>query len=341
MENHEKYLFNSIIKNYDYKKNVINNDFFDYHEYKKYLLNKFEDYSFDDLKGYNTVNTDYGEIVKITDIQPIMFNLKDEAYRKQIKKNLKLIPGIGVVKESKLKSDGFNTIDDLINHEKYCDKACEILEDIDNLEVPNLVNLIKNNTYTKECKLNLINLACLFDKEDFKFMDIETLGLSNVPIILIGIAEIKNNSIISTQYLVKDLIQEPASLKAYMSHLDENSAHVTFNGKYFDVPYIKNRMKYYRMPTNKLEIPHFDLINYARYLWKDSLPNCKLQTIEKHIFGIERECDVIGAYIPDYYNTYLIKNNIGPLIPIIDHNRQDIISLASFLEKMYREVNGD
>ena len=59
------------------------------------------------------------------------------------------------------------------------------------------------------------------------------------------------------------------------------------------------------------------------------------------MFGLERQGDVPGQYIPDYYNTYLTEGNIGPLIPIIEHNKQDIISLASFLEKIYAEVNGD
>ena len=78
---------------------------------------------------------------------------------------------------------------------------------------------------------------------------------------------------------------------------------------------------------------------FAKNLWADNLPDCKLQTIEKEIFGIERIEDVPGQYIPDYYDTYLLENNIGPVVPIIEHNAQDVISLASFLQKMYEEVN--
>lgn len=341
MQNHEKYLFDSIINDDNLKENTFNNDFLDFLDYKKYLLNKYEYYSFDDITGCSLINTDYGEVIKITNTQPIQFDLKDKNYRKELKKNLKLIPGIGCNNEFKLKNKGFKSIDDLVNHEKYSNKAYEVLKDIDEMEVPNLISFVKNNTYTKKCKLDIINVASLFEKEHFKFMDIETLGLFNVPIILIGVAEIKNNNIISTQYLVKDLVQEPASLEAYLSHLDETSAHVTFNGKFFDVPYIRNRLQYYKISTNKLDIPHFDLLNYARVLWKDKLPNCKLQTIEKYVFGLERKGDVPGEYIPDYYNTYLLEDNIGPLVPIIDHNRQDIVSLASFFKKIYAEANGD
>ena len=88
-----------------------------------------------------------------------------------------------------------------------------------------------------------------------------------------------------------------------------------------------------------MRLPHVDLMLFARNLWKDQIPNFKLQTIEKELFGIERVDDVPGQYIPDYYKTYLSKNNIGPMIPIIEHNRQDIVSLASFLMKMYGDVN--
>ncbi len=160
-------------------------------------------------------------------------------------------------------------------------------------------------------------------------MDIETLGLSNVPVILIGVAEIKNNKITSSQYFLRDIYEEPAVLEAYLSHLDEDSVHVTFNGSMFDVPFIKNRCSYYRMNPH-LDLPHLDLLYFARNLWKDSLPNCQLQTIEKEIFGIERKDDVPCQYIPGYYQTYLTERNIGPIAPIIEHNRQDIVSLAGF-----------
>jgi len=169
-------------------------------------------------------------------------------------------------------------------------------------------------------------------------MDIETKGLSNVPIILIGVAEIKGSKIISSQYFLRDYTEEASIIEAYLTHLDEDSVHVTFNGKTFDVPFIKNRCRYNRIDGN-LDLPHLDLMYFAKSLWGDELPNCQLQTIEREMFGIKREGDVPGQYIPGYYDTYLERNNIGPVVPIIEHNCQDIISLASFLDKMYRDVN--
>ena len=56
----------------------------------------------------------------------------------------------------------------------------------------------------------------------------------------IHVAEIKGNHIICSQYFLRDYPEEEAVLAAYLSHLDEDSVHVTFNGKTFDVPFIKN-----------------------------------------------------------------------------------------------------
>ena len=37
--------------------------------------------------------------------------------------------------------------------------------------------------------------------------------------------------------------EEPALIEAYLSHIDEASVHVTYNGASFDIPFIKNRAR--------------------------------------------------------------------------------------------------
>jgi hypothetical protein len=32
--------------------------------------------------------------------------------------------------------------------------------------------------------------------------------------------------------------------------------------------------------------------------------------------------------VPEFYETYLTSGNPGPLVPIVTHNRQDLVSLA-------------
>lgn len=342
-EEHENYLFQSILKNSpssetfsfeEYKE--VSPAYFD--DLKQKLLEKYEDKKLTDIKGSKVISTDYGETLQIVQKEKIDFKLTENNFKNQMNQNLKLLPKIGIKTEQNLKKQGFNTIESLLNHDSHRQNAKIFLDNINEMSFLEVLDLLNNNKYGKECKDNLIKCVSIPGTENFKFMDIETLGLSNVPLILIGVAEIKGNYIVSSQYFLRDLDEELAVLKAYFSHLDEESIHVTFNGKTFDVPFIKNRLNYHRVNTN-FNLAHIDLMYYAKYLWANDLPNCQLQTIEKYKFGIERKDDVPGQYIPGYYNTYLSERNIGPMVPIIEHNRQDIVSLADFLMKMYNEVN--
>ena len=305
---------------------------------KQKLLIEYDGKKLTDIENAKVVSTNYGDTLKITTKERIDFEIEDNDFKNQINHNLKLLPKIGIKKEEALKSMGFKTIESLKNHDNYGDMASKFLERIDEMSFCEIMELLDNNKYSKKCRDNLLKCISLTDCENFKFMDIETKGLSNVPVILIGVSEIKGDKIISSQYFLRDYSEEEAVLDGYLSHLDDDSVHVTFNGKSFDVPFIRNRCIYNRIEAD-LDLPHLDLMYFAKNLWQDQLPNCRLQTIEKELFGIEREDDVPGQYIPGYYDTYLSENNIGPVVPIIEHNRQDIVSLASFLNRMYEDVN--
>nr|WP_303737668.1 ribonuclease H-like domain-containing protein [Methanobrevibacter millerae] len=340
---HENYILNSILKSSPSSEN------FSFEEYRKVspayyenlkeqLLLKYQDMKLTDIKGSKVISTPYGDTLEIVQKEKIDFKLAENNFKNQMNHNLKLLPKIGIKTEENLKKQGFDTIESLLHHDSHKDNAKSFLENMDDMSFMEIIDLLNQNRYGKSCRDNLIKCVSIPDYENFKFMDIETLGLSNVPIILIGVAEIKGNNIISSQYFLRDLDEEIAVLKGYFSHLDEDSVHVTFNGKTFDVPYIKNRLNYHRIDVD-FDLAHLDLMYFAKYIWRDELPNCQLQTIEKYKFGLERVDDVPGQYIPGYYNTYLSERNIGPMIPIIEHNRQDIVSLADFLMKMYEEVN--
>ncbi|WP_405292921.1 ribonuclease H-like domain-containing protein [Methanobrevibacter sp.] len=309
-----------------------------YNDLKEKLLIEYENKSLKDVMDCRISSCSFGEVLKITKKEKINFDIGDNNFKAQMNHNLKLLPKIGLKTEEKLKNNGYATIESLKGHDKYGDEASKFMKNLDEMSFCEIIDVLDSNRYSKKCRDNVLKSISLTDEENFKFMDIETKGLSNVPIILIGVAEIKGNQIVASQYFLRDYGEEANIIDAYLSHLDEDSVHVTFNGKTFDIPFIKNRCRYNRIDAN-LDLAHLDLMYFAKNLWGDILPNCQLQTIERELFGIEREGDVPGQYIPGYYDTYLEKNNIGPVVPIIEHNAQDIISLASFLEKMYRDVN--
>ncbi|RBQ22515.1 hypothetical protein ALNOE001_18890 [Candidatus Methanobinarius endosymbioticus] len=302
----------------------------------KYIyMDKYQDQKLEDLEGSEIIENESGETLKITKKEKIDFSLDKQDFEKNLLCDLKLLPKIGPATEKKLKEEGYEDINSLLNHEKYKEFAEMTIETIESGPHRDIFNLVRKNSNSKG---KMLKCAGELEYDSFKFMDIETLGLSNVPIILIGVAEMdkKGKSITSTQYLLRDKVEELAVIDGYLSHIDDNSTLVTYNGASFDVPFINNRCNYYQL-NNECQPFHYDLIYYARALWKDKLPNCKLSTIEKHIFNINRADNIPGSHIPGYYDTYLKEGNIGPLIPIIEHNRQDIVSLAQFLMRMYEK----
>ena len=309
-----------------------------YRDLKEKLMIEYENKSLKDVMDCKIASSSFGDVVKITKREKVDFNIENNNFKEQMNANLKLLPKIGLKTEENLKNKGYDTIESLKSHDKYGDLAEKFLKNLDEMTFCEIIDLLDSNRYSKKCRQNVLKSISLTDKENFKFMDIETKGLSNVPIILIGVAEIKGNVIEASQYFLRDYTEEANIIDAYLSHLDEDSVHVTFNGKTFDVPYIKNRCIYNRIDAD-LDLAHLDLMYFAKNLWGEKLPNCQLQTIERELFDIERIDDVPGQFIPGYYDTYLENDNVGPVVPIIEHNAQDIISLASFLDKMYRDVN--
>lgn len=165
-------------------------------------------------------------------------------------------------------------------------------------------------------------------------LDIETLGFRSVPIILIGLAYIRDNNVIVDQYLPRNTKEEPAILKAFVDRLIENDTIITFNGNRFDIPFIADRLSHHKIEGSLYDKTHYDALPMSRSAWKAKLPNCKLGTLEKHILGIERDDDVPSRSVPDFYRTYIRHNNVGPLIPIIDHNKQDLITLAKIYSRL-------
>ena len=309
-----------------------------YEDLKEKLLISYENKSLKDVFDCKVCSSSFGDVLRITKKEKIDFSIENNDFKHQMNCNLKLLPKIGIKTEENLKNRGYSTIESLKSHDKYGDVATRFLDRLDGMSYLEVVELLDDNRYSRKCRDNVIKSISMTDVENFKFMDIETMGLSNVPIILIGVAEVKGNDIVCSQYFLRNYTEESSIIEAYLTHLDEDSVHVTFNGKTFDVPFIKNRCIYNRIDAN-LDLAHLDLMYFAKNLWSDDLPNCKLQTIEREMFGLEREGDVPGQYIPGYYKSYLENDNIGPVVPIIEHNAQDVISLANFLDKMYRDVN--
>lgn len=306
-----------------------------YDDLKENLKKMYFGKDFSDFEGVGTISTDYGKALEIKNTYKIDFELKENDLNKKLLGNLQLIPGIGVKTEEKLKNNGIDNLIKLSEIDRYADKVDNILKIIEDNDFNNIYSYLKNYGDFKD--FNPMMCASRTDIENYKFMDIETMGLSNVPIILIGVASISNNKITVRQYLQREGLEEAAIIDGYLSNLDDDSVHVTYNGARFDVPYIKNRAEYFGMEYGSHL--NYDLLDYTRKMYKSFLKNCKLPTVESYICGFERFNDVPGQYIPAYYKDYVFSKNIGPLVPIVRHNRLDVKSLADFFLRIYNDIN--
>jgi len=303
-------------------------------ELKRRLLEKYKGMLLEEAVRGERLKTEEGSCYHIKNQRKINIKMINSGEAKEkILSNLKLIYGIGGVTEYFLKKEGYKTIEDLKRHPRFGPEGTRFLE-IFNKNKSEVINCIER-WFPKSHPLMLC-ASGLWRKEDFIILDIETMGLFNRPIILLGVAQVSAARISINQYFLQNIKEEAAALRGFLSQITKNNVFLTFNGRTFDIPYIRERLAYYRMKGD-LENPHFDMLHFSRRAWREKLPNCRLTTLERYLFGIEREDDVPSALVPEFYETYLRSKNIGPLIPIIEHNQQDLITLANIFSRLHEE----
>lgn len=165
---------------------------------------------------------------------------------------------------------------------------------------------------------------------DHLFLDLETLGFVGRPLFLIGLLRGtagREGEII--QILARDYGEEEEGLRFFAEQFSARQfpTWVTFNGKSFDVPCMRLRCAYYRLP--KPQPPeHLDLLHVARRHFRGVFPDCRLQTLEHRLCGRMRPHDLGGAFVPDAYHRFVREGDPIWIEPILRHNRDDLVTLA-------------
>ena len=75
------------------------------------------------------------------------------------------------------------------------------------------------------------------------------------------------------------------------------------------------------------ELVHYDLLHHSRRRWKETLPNCKLQTLERFICGRRRTGDIPGEAIPAAYHQFVRSGDARGIKAILHHNALDLVTL--------------
>lgn len=175
--------------------------------------------------------------------------------------------------------------------------------------------------------------------EDVLFLDTETTGLSGgvgTVAFQIGLGYFTRVGFVVEQYLMHDYPQEPEMLRQLAARMQRFTVICTFNGKSFDIPLLRSRFVMNRMKDNCIPAVHADVLYPARRLWKLRLHQCTLGRLEDQLLGVEREDDLPGAMVPQAYFQYLKDRDFSQMEKVLEHNRQDIVSLAQLYFELCR-----
>ncbi|MBU0596074.1 ribonuclease H-like domain-containing protein [Candidatus Bipolaricaulota bacterium] len=260
-----------------------------------------------------------------------------EAAFSTLRSELRLLHGIGTQHSRQLKQEGYTSLDALLDHPRWRDASSSLLERWGNPPDPARIYETLTRWLPSSSSL-FLNLLCLFAPEDLVFFDLETLGLSGSPVFLGAIGRFENDGFVVRQFLAPTPAEEVAVLERMNAELAAAHALLSFNGKSFDANVLRERCAYYEVPLPEVDV-HVDLLHQARNALRDRVENCQLGTIEREILGIEREADLPSEQVPLYYTLYLETGSASVLLPIINHNRQDLISLAHLVQHLLERAN--
>ena len=172
--------------------------------------------------------------------------------------------------------------------------------------------------------------------EHVRFLDVETTGLGTAVTFLIGTLVWQEGGLVCRQFLARTYAEEASILERFAEEARRTTLFVTFNGKTFDVPSLRARAA-----ATGVALPeppcHLDLLHEARRRFKDRLPDCRLQTLERYVCGRHRSDDIPGSDIGRAYHDFVRTGDARELALIVQHNRWDLVTMAHLLAKMFGE----
>ena len=166
------------------------------------------------------------------------------------------------------------------------------------------------------------------------FIDTETSGLAGgtgTVAFMLGLARMEGVTLTVRQYLLSRFAGERVMFEHALDWLGEDTGLVSYNGKSFDLPLLKTRTRLTGLEPAVWERPHLDLLHAVRRCFELHWPDCRLGTAEARLLGVVRQDDLPGSEAPAAWLTHLHRGDPSRLSGVLDHNRQDLLSLASLL----------
>jgi len=176
-----------------------------------------------------------------------------------------------------------------------------------------------------------------FDIRRCLFLDTETTGLSGgagTVAFLVGVGYVEGESLVIEQLMLREYADEPALLDRLGQRMADFDSVCTFNGRNFDMPLLETRFTMNRMRDRWRALENLDLLYPSRRAWKLRLGSCRLCNLEAEILGMPREDDLPGSEVPARFFQFMKTGEDALLDDIVQHNRQDIATLAKLLVRL-------
>jgi hypothetical protein len=206
-----------------------------------------------------------------------------------------------------------------------------------------------------------LQLLARFFPQDTVFLDIETCGLAGSMVFLVGLICGTSAGPVIRLHLARDYSEEPAILYQLWQELRLARLLVTFNGKSFDWPMVRDRSVLHfwncraadrrRAQQGQQDVEsfdvlpcaHVDLLHLSRRMWRGQLPDCRLRTIERYMCGRWRVGDVDGSQIPAIYHEFVRREEAAGIEAVLLHNALDLLTcfeLAALFSRSCPSVSG-
>ena len=173
-----------------------------------------------------------------------------------------------------------------------------------------------------------------------QFFDLETTGLAGgagTYAFLVGFGAFVNDSFRTRQFFLTGYGIEGPLLRAVADWMTTADVLVSFNGRAFDASVLETRYLFQRLPVPFSDMPHVDMLHASRRLWSGG-EGCSLRSLEETLVGVSRNGDIPGSEIPARYVQYVRTGDARVLVPVFEHNRLDLLSLASLTSIAVRLV---
>ena len=176
-----------------------------------------------------------------------------------------------------------------------------------------------------------------FDIRRCLFLDTETTGLSGgagTVAFLVGVGYVEGESLVIEQLMLREYADEPALLDRLGQRMADFDSVCTFKGRNLDMPLLETRFTMNRMRDRWRALENLDLLYPSRRAWKLRLGSCRLCNLEAEILGMPREDDLPGSEVPARFFQFMKTGEDALLDDIVQHNRQDIATLAKLLVRL-------